>query len=650
MQEVIPLKKRNVVLLLIFVSAIICVIGVFSYYSFFHTDNKFFTSVPKLITVDLVGSDRQQAITDVQTIRKIYDILNSTEFKPISHDDETKLMFSSVGGIRITPDKNDSQSIYIHGAGAIFVSESLQKQLNIDKRTCYLSKDIISKIYDIINSFIHNEVVAQTMAAVEKKHPSAENIGSPILCDLLNSYDGKETLALIKREAKDGEPLFGLFILDENYNILAEFYGEVPKTPPYTAYTVYYNNQTITFGGLGKSKWNPQTDAVTKVDITEAKIEYDKCSGYSVKPMTPLGYIFAIGQKVVPKSLSFYNSLGELQADQNDPGGVGLGMLYDDTSKEFKSIESSTIPPESNPWLKSVSFINSKIGFLSLRYEDTENKPIGTDFMKTTDEGYNWTSINKDADLYSLCFVNEKTGYAIENKGRGDERLPVLVKTTDGGLHWEQASFMGDKYPVEINCINENTIFIGASTETNGLMGGIFYESTICRSIDGGKSWILISLPGGFSGEGMSWISKSEGYILDGDQGGAGMQPKTLFYTKDGGKHWAIQAKTGGFGEKVDETSGFPLGGYGAGIKFFADGTGYIGESRGFIYKTLNMGKTFKQPVNYPGGTDSNPVPDFINKDEGYAIHVNSQLIHTIDGGKSWEVIWPKNNNLMSPK
>lgn len=300
----------------------------------------------------------------------------------------------------------------------------------------------------------------------------------------------------------------------------------------------------------------------------------------------------------------------------------------------------SVKPLESTRWLKSVSFINSKTGFLSLRYEDSENKPIGTDFMKTTDGGLNWASINKDADLYSLCFVNEKAGYAIENKGRGDERLPVLVKTTDGGIHWEQALFKGDKYPVEINCINENTIFIGASTETNGLMGGIFYETTICRSIDGGKNWDIIPLPGGFSGEGMSWISAAEGYILHGDQGGAGMQPKTLFYTKDGGKHWAIQAKTGGFGEKVDKISCFPLGGYGAGIKFFADGTGYIGESRGFICKTFNMGKTFK-PVNYPEGTDCNPVPDFINKDEGYAIHANSHLIHTTNGGEDWEVIWP---------
>lgn len=56
--------------------------------------------------------------------------------------------------------------------------------------------------------------------------------------------------------------------------------------------------------------------------------------------------------------------------------------------------------------------------------------------------------------------------------------------------------------------------------------------------------------------------------------------------------------------------------------------------------RTLDIRKTFK-PVNYPEETDSDSVPDFINKDEGFAIHANTRLLHTVDGGENWEVIWP---------
>jgi photosystem II stability/assembly factor-like uncharacterized protein len=61
---------------------------------------------------------------------------------------------------------------------------------------------------------------------------------------------------------------------------------------------------------------------------------------------------------------------------------------------------------------------------------------------------------------------------------------------------------------------------------------------------------------------------------------------------------------------------------------------------RASILKTTDMGKPFSL-VNFPDGSDTKPVPDFISEDEGYAINANNELVHTLDGGNYWKKIWP---------
>jgi len=80
-------------------------------------------------------------------------------------------------------------------------------------------------------------------------------------------------------------------------------------------------------------------------------------------------------------------------------------------------------------FLKSVSFVTSKTGFMSLRNSSEENC-----LLKTTDGGNSWETVNREKDLYALCFVSEKIGYAIENIGDNNEPKPVLVKTVNGGV------------------------------------------------------------------------------------------------------------------------------------------------------------------------------------------------------------------------
>lgn len=329
------MKRFVIIVITIVILLLVCGVMI---YKIEHTIGNVLSSSIKLLAIELVGSDRQQLITDKQTIQNIADILNSIDLKPMSEDDKKMLAFSSLGGLRIIPDKNENKSVYVHGAGAIYISGLKKNQSDINQKVYYLSKDKVTELYKIINSYTHTEVLTETSKAIQKKYPSTTNVGPPIICDLINSYDGRQTIVLIKRGVKDGEPLFNLYILDEKYTIVAEFNGEIPKTSPYTAYTVYYKGQTITFGGLGKSKWNPYSDEVTYIDITNAKIEYGEDFEYSITPITKYGYIFVVGQRVTPAAITFYNDKGELQADQND-FGVGLGMIYDEASNDFRRIK-----------------------------------------------------------------------------------------------------------------------------------------------------------------------------------------------------------------------------------------------------------------------------------------------------------------------
>jgi photosystem II stability/assembly factor-like uncharacterized protein len=77
------------------------------------------------------------------------------------------------------------------------------------------------------------------------------------------------------------------------------------------------------------------------------------------------------------------------------------------------------------------------------------------------------------------------------------------------------------------------------------------------------------------------------------------------------------------------------------GIKFFADGVGYIGLDSGPLLKTIDGGIHFTDlPLEYvkPGMQVHflNQVPDFINSKEGYNVFQFNCLYHTTDGGNNW--------------
>lgn len=277
--------------------------------------------------------------------------------------------------------------------------------------------------------------------------------------------------------------------------------------------------------------------------------------------------------------------------------------------------------------LKSVSFISASIGYLLCGDTTTHTYKL----IKTINGGKDWQDVVRDQKLNYLKFISENNGYAIQEKN--------LVRTNDGGKTWNAVN-TPEGPPYDYYCVvNENLFFCFCTNQKTSV-------SSLFKSTDGGKIWTSVNTPVDWTLEengigGLSFVSENEGYMLDSLQSGAGTQMKTLYHTKNGGKSWEKLA----WGEIIDghmKEHVLPASGYSAGIQFFLDGTGYFGETRGGIYKTTDSGKTFQ--LTFEAGDQPSPVPDFINEKEGFGIlgGAGSSLIHTKDGGVTWESLYPK--------
>lgn len=208
--------------------------------------------------------------------------------------------------------------------------------------------------------------------------------------------------------------------------------------------------------------------------------------------------------------------------------------------------------------LYSTCFISPQIGYIS--FENTSLKNI---LARTMDGGQTWQQVYSGKALRALSFATEQIGYAVDYPGEEIDQKPELLRTVNGGVDWKKVDFVGS-IPIEIDCISDKTIFVAASRSSNGVSGGLKYEEFVLLTTDGAKTWKAVSVPEGFYGEGMSWVSLEEGYLIDTDQPWTGSQPKRIYKTTDTGKTWTKIAESG-----LREDNGvLPIGGYPNGIKF----------------------------------------------------------------------------------
>lgn len=116
--------------------------------------------------------------------------------------------------------------------------------------------------------------------------------------------------------------------------------------------------------------------------------------------------------------------------------------------------------------------------------------------------------------LYGVDFVDNKTGYASGYHG-------TLLKTTDGGEHWQNLTSGVDELLRRIYAVDESHVW------------AVGHRGAVLSSFDGGSTWEKqYELPGKYLRD-LSFINTQTGWIVGHDA--------TIVKTEDGGRTWNTQ-------------------------------------------------------------------------------------------------------------
>jgi photosystem II stability/assembly factor-like uncharacterized protein len=319
----------------------------------------------------------------------------------------------------------------------------------------------------------------------------------------------------------------------------------------------------------------------------------------------------------------------------------------------------------------SVCFVNQNIGYIS-GYNT---------FLKTNDGGENWIQIpvvvNGNGTLHSVYFVNENVGYIAGNDS-------LILKTTNGGINWQNISIGNENY-FAVYFLNEQTGYVGGSNSqiyktTNGgsnwvqqqtayliaitslyfvnsdtgfMAGGLPSSGIIQKTTNGGANWYVVSTDAGYLWS-IRFADAQTGYA----EGWGGTLKST-----DAGENWTLIQPYGYENvNPVDVQNVYLFGAGGAiakttngGLNFFQQSSGSTGPIKTIFMINENTGyagdiviKTTNGGINWLyKGSATVEYLFFLNTDTGFAVG-GINFLKTIDGANSWTETTISGNNLYS--
>jgi photosystem II stability/assembly factor-like uncharacterized protein len=150
--------------------------------------------------------------------------------------------------------------------------------------------------------------------------------------------------------------------------------------------------------------------------------------------------------------------------------------------------------------IRSVCFVNALRGWTV----GTSSQGIGI-LMMSTDGGATWNYQNPgtQADLNQVLFTDRDNGWILGTKL--PERVPLLIRTTDGGVHWEPRQ-------LEITVPWRSSLSMTFSDSRNGWItggSGMIYTTT-----DGGRQWMAQQGPSSRNFSDVSFADPMTGWIV----------------------------------------------------------------------------------------------------------------------------------------
>jgi len=244
--------------------------------------------------------------------------------------------------------------------------------------------------------------------------------------------------------------------------------------------------------------------------------------------------------------------------------------------------------------LVDVFFLNRNLGWASSW--NTSSIPFGTILLKTTDGGQSWTSeLYQDENLFmtTILFLDSLNGWMAG-------KSHALVKTTNGGLSWEQAEIdtsLFAFFPVlNITFYNSNYGYACG--------GAIDGAGVVWSTTNGGDNWFAID-PSDAPPDPINQVHTFDSLNVIGIGGDREVFGVGVIRTSDGGSFW--------------EYEDIGMLGFGLTLDFRTENEAWsaLGGQQKFIY-SIDSGATWSQ---FPT-PDSSEIFDVIFSDSlhGFAV------------------------------
>lgn len=332
-------------------------------------------------------------------------------------------------------------------------------------------------------------------------------------------------------------------------------------------------------------------------------------------------------------------------AGGSSSGGAGSDILnlLPSSSQCFASTSSasssSSSAAQTNSFELIPDFFSASVGYVEVN-RDFTNGAVSQYLLYTEDGGKTWglRSRENSSRLSQLSFVSAQVGYEARVSASG---AYTLVKATDGGAAWKPVSTLPQLPISDLHTVGKSTVYVESSSDTGA--------SRLLRSSDGGTwadvalpAWPKSNLPGARMQISSSWVSPSQGYLLELGGGGMGSTEKALFATDNGGRSWTLRADALFNDASGGRADSLPLSGAAVLSAFFPDGTGYLPNAGGLV-RTSDGGGHF---MTIFGGNYGFPVLSnacFYSASGGFAVlgqeNGETDLSRTSDGGRTWKTV-----------
>lgn len=242
---------------------------------------------------------------------------------------------------------------------------------------------------------------------------------------------------------------------------------------------------------------------------------------------------------------------------------------------------------------------------VSFPAKDTGYFTTWNNIFKTTDKGKTWDSLSLEVGFTNYSRF-EHSFFKTKDSGLVTASLPARIyRTVDGGQTWTLLNIAPYSYETISDLVFVNNEIGYASLRNGNSSYGLF------KTTDGGLTWNEIGSYQNFYK--LQFLNENLGYATGYDK---------IFRTVNGGVTWTTI--------NIPSINGVRS------VHFLNAKTGFITGDIGYLYRTVDSGKTWIAPIQ-----NNYSYPDyrnirFYNQKVGYLTDDEGRFYKTIDGGITW--------------